>query len=429
MTSDEAGFFIASVKWRNQLLALSCLFVFLAFGVFYFQYWVVQKPFGIIIFVAEGLDARSLAAARLHKGGADKTLAIDSLPYTALLKNYSENSSTPDLAAAATALATGVRVNNGAIAVDPEGNSLQTLLELAHEGGRMTGLVTDGSLTSATAASFYAHFAKKPDDETIAAQLAATGNLDVVLGGGSSHFSLTSDGGRRTDERDLLGELRDGGYELIQTLEDLEAVPRWRRAKLFGFFAQDELTFAEEVESPGDQPSLADLVRHAIELLQFNRGGYVLVVDASLMRKASENQQSDRAASETIELDRAVAVAVDYAGPKSAVLVCSDVARRSDSMIQAAPEGGESQAAQFGEEQLAPTKPPYARPEQTPTDTDIPASEGENHESELATEPEHHDTGNATAADVLAFGTGLGANALHGVAESTVIFDIVRDNL
>jgi alkaline phosphatase len=34
-----------------------------------------------------------------------------------------------------------------------------------------------------------------------------------------------------------------------------------------------------------------------------------------------------------------------------------------------------------------------------------------------------------TAEDVLAFGTGLGANALHGVAESTVIFDIIRDNL
>jgi hypothetical protein len=31
--------------------------------------------------------------------------------------------------------------------------------------------------------------------------------------------------------------------------------------------------------------------------------------------------------------------------------------------------------------------------------------------------------------DIVAFGTGLGANALHGIAESTIIFDIIRDNL
>ena len=50
---------IASMKWRNQLLALFCLVVFAAFGVFYFQHWVVQKPFGIILFVGEGLSPRA----------------------------------------------------------------------------------------------------------------------------------------------------------------------------------------------------------------------------------------------------------------------------------------------------------------------------------------------------------------------------------
>ncbi|HEV3410692.1 MAG TPA: hypothetical protein VG095_10385 [Chthoniobacterales bacterium] len=42
------------MKWRNQLLALFCLIVFLGFGVLYFRHWVVQKPFGIILFVGEG---------------------------------------------------------------------------------------------------------------------------------------------------------------------------------------------------------------------------------------------------------------------------------------------------------------------------------------------------------------------------------------
>jgi hypothetical protein len=65
LTSAQARRYIAQVKWRNQLLALFCLFLFLAFGVFYFKYWVIQKPFGIILFIGEGLDAQQLAAARV----------------------------------------------------------------------------------------------------------------------------------------------------------------------------------------------------------------------------------------------------------------------------------------------------------------------------------------------------------------------------
>ena len=60
LTSRSSPFYIALVKWRNQLLALFCLFLFLAFGVFYFKYWVIQKPFGIILFIGEGLDAQQL---------------------------------------------------------------------------------------------------------------------------------------------------------------------------------------------------------------------------------------------------------------------------------------------------------------------------------------------------------------------------------
>ena len=59
------------MKWRNQLLALFCLMAFAAFGVFYFQLWVVQKPFGIMLFIGEGLAPGRLAATRVYSGGAD----------------------------------------------------------------------------------------------------------------------------------------------------------------------------------------------------------------------------------------------------------------------------------------------------------------------------------------------------------------------
>src|SRR4051812_1578541 len=135
------------MKWRNQLLALFCLLAFGGLGVLYFQHWVVQKPFAIVLFIGEGLAPRQLAATRLYVGGADARLALDSMSHLALLINASKDFAVPDQAAAATAIATGTRVNNRSIAIDAEGKPLTTLFELARQKGRAVGLVTNARLT------------------------------------------------------------------------------------------------------------------------------------------------------------------------------------------------------------------------------------------------------------------------------------------
>ena len=421
------------------MLALFCLLAFFGFGVLYFKYWVIQKPFGIILFVGEGLDAQQLAAARIVAGGADKPLTIDSLRYSALLKNYSSNSATPDAAAAATALATGVKVNNGSIAIDVDGNKLQTLLELARDGGRLTGLVTNGSLTSPTAASFYAHAKSADNRPKLALQLVQKAHPDVVLGGGLADFLPEEHGGHRTDHRDLVEELGDAGYEVVHSLEELAEVPRWRRPKLFGIFADAELPFGDEAAAGDDQPTLVDMVRRGIELLQFHRGGYLIIVDAALSRKAAEGKDAQRRAAETVELDRAVAEALSYAGPKSMILVAGDVAIREP---LAAPAAAATPAA--SPEEVAPANasatpipgevdPAIAAAAASPlpaAPSPEPTVPGDDNAVEAKPAVSLQTTSGApTAEDVVAFGTGLGANTLHGIVESTVIFDMIRDNL
>ncbi|MFL6526764.1 MAG: alkaline phosphatase, partial [Chthoniobacterales bacterium] len=177
------------MKRRNQLLALFCLLAFAGLGVLYFQHWVVQKPFGIVLFIGEGLAPSRIAATRAFAGGADTPLAIESLPYSALLKNFSEDFATPDSASAATALATGVKVNNRAIGIDAAGKSLRNLFELAKAAGRATGIVTDGRLTNVTVASFYAHAHTQVGGEILARQLTEQPTMDVALGGGETEFT------------------------------------------------------------------------------------------------------------------------------------------------------------------------------------------------------------------------------------------------
>ena len=256
------------MKWRNQLLALFCLLVFAGLGVLYFQHWVARKPFGIILFIGEGLAPGRLAATRAFAGGADNRLSLDSMANVALLTNCSKDFAAPDQAAAATAIATGVRVANRAIAINDNGNPIKNLIEVAREHGRATGLVTDANLTNPTSAAFYAHPTDPNDIESIAAEFVNGGKIDIAMGGGAAQFLPVAKGGERQDGRDLLLDLRRNGFDIVQTRAELEAVPAWRRSKLFGAFSKTELAFANQVEERSQQPSLSDMVRRAIELLQ-----------------------------------------------------------------------------------------------------------------------------------------------------------------
>jgi alkaline phosphatase len=300
------------MKWRNQILALICLLAFAGLGVLYFKNWVVQKPFGIILFIGEGLTAQRTAATRVYIGGADNPLAMDGLEFSARLRNHSADFAVPDSGAAASALATGTKVKNGTISLSESGEALRTILEIAHEEGRATGIVTDGALTNPSAAAFYAHAnnAKKPQE--FANALIERDVVDVALGGGATEF-----------KKEKLDQTR---IRVVHNLPELEQITEWQQPRLLGLFAANDLPFTDEVAARTEQPSLADMVRRAVELLQVNRHGYILIVDAHLMAAAAWQNLGERTLRETAELDRAVKVGRDYAGRNAAIIVCGDAA-------------------------------------------------------------------------------------------------------
>jgi alkaline phosphatase len=430
-------FYIATVKWRNQLLALGCLLGFAGLGILYFQHWVVQKPFGIILFIGEGLSADRLAAARVYLGGADAKLALDSMPRLALLTNYSNDFAAPDRAAAASALATGRKVNNRALSVDAEHRALTSMTSVARARGRANGLITNGRLTDATVAAFFAHAAENENDEdAIASQFAACGDFDLAMGGGVGRLLPQTKGGERQDERDLLLELQRNGFDLVRTRAELEAIPAWRRPKLFGAFSNTDLAFANELEAKKDQPSLADMVRRGIELLQYNAGGYLLIVDAALMRKAAESNAAERTLLETLELDRAVATARRYAGPKAMILVCGDAGIGGLS-LNGSPFRKDSSIAMLGLNSAGQpwltwaTGPNGIRTYGNPPGGVNPPNSPTAESSTQYLEPAAVYTKNAlnTVSDVVAFGSGPGADGVQGVLDNTAIFKIVEDQL
>src|SRR5207244_13219458 len=108
---------------------------------------------------------------------------------------------------------------------------------------------------------------------------------------------------------------------IVQTRAELDAVPAWRRPKLVGVFSKEDLAFVNQLEERSQQPSLSDMVRRAIQLLQYNVGGYLLVVDAGLMRKAAQENNGEGIWKQTVELDGAVRIEGSYGAENNPTVV------------------------------------------------------------------------------------------------------------
>lgn len=396
------------------MLALICLLAFAALGVLYFQNWVVQKPFGIILFVGEGLTAQRTAATRVYLGGADNPLAMDRLEFSARLRNHSADFAVPDSAAAASALATGIRVKNGTIAIAESGAPLQTILEIAHQEGRATGIVTDGALTNPTVAAFYAHANTAKPPQQFATAIIDQSVVDIALGGGAADFDKA--------------KVDQARVRVIRSLPELEQISGWQQPRLLGLFAANDLPFTDEVAARTDQPSLADMVRRAIELLQVNRHGYVLVVNAHLMASAAWQNLGERTLRETAELDRAVQISREYAGRNSAIIVCGDTAIGGMN-VNGYPFRYDSGVAILG---LNSTGQPWVTwatgPNGGKTGANVEASSARDL-SGLEPAAVQAPSALNSLEDPIANASGLRMEKLRGTINNTQIFEIIRDAL
>lgn len=448
----DSCFPLVTMKLRNQLLALGCLLVFIAFGVLFFRTWVVQKPFGIILFISDGLSTNTLTAARLYHGGAQQRLALESFPRLALVSNASNDYAVPDSAAAATALASGVKGNNKAIGLDPSGKAIFSILELAHDSGRGTGIITTGNLTDATPAAFYAHSPDARQVHSIATQLLNNPKVDVAMGGGLADFTPENKGGHRQDGRDLWLELRSKGNLLVRNKAELENTPSFLTGPLTGIFSDDNLPFSSQIQSGSQQPSLADMVRRSIEFLQTNRRGYFLVVDAALVSRAAEQNNGEAVLQETVDFDNALATALRYAGEKSLIIAVGkhDVGGLA---LNGYPQKGDHGVTLLGKNANgfpaitwstgpngpAPANEPAAAPlAQTADTAKAPLASGtatpaaaEQGIKEPSSEPAAFAAPEAinTARDVIAIGTGPGSESLNGFIDNTQIPKLLKNSL
>ena len=404
------------MKLRNQLLALFCLLLFVAFGVVYFRTWVDPRPFGVIVFLSDGMTTGQLTAARLYEGGADHRLTVDGFPHLALVRNAGRDFAVPDAAAAASAIATGQPGARQNLSVDASGKALRTLAEIAKREGRSVGIVTNGQLTDAAIAAFYGHSAPPSEAAAMAEQLVRQDTVDIAFGGGAATFQT-----KRADGSDLVSQLRAAGAAIFSTKAELEEAGSFHDNRIFGLFAPGDLPHADQIESGSQQPSLSDMVRRSIEFLQSNRRGYLLIVDAALVTRAAERNEGERTLIETVAFDHAVGMATRYAGEKSLIVALGKQGIGGLS-LNGAPLRADHGVALLGTTPSGYPALTWSTGPNGPSDKPSPRSR---------TEPAAFAQPAAltTAEDVIAVARGMGAEKLRGLIDSPELFEFIRSAL
>ncbi|MCA1585343.1 MAG: alkaline phosphatase [Acidobacteria bacterium] len=321
----------------------------LTVGAWQGQRATVPRARNIILLLGDGMGAAHRTAARIvsrgvKNGKAASRLAMDTLDVTGMVMTGSLNSIITDSSPGMAAYSTGQKNNNNQEGVFPDNTAnafdnprieyLGELLRRTRGSGFNVGIVTTADVTDSTPAANAAHTADRFAGPAIAAQFfdeRQTNAVTVLLGGGSRHFVPKAAGGSRPDDRQLTDEYARAGYVRAQTASDVHSLlaAATPPAAILGLFHPSHLpvafdkvgagTYSDELAQPEnrayrDTPMLEDLTRLALRSLDTHSpAGFYLMVEGASIDKRAHAADAERTIWDTIEFDRAVQVALDFA--------------------------------------------------------------------------------------------------------------------
>jgi len=254
------------MKKQLSLLALLCSS----------SLYAEQAPKNIIYMIGDGMGPAYTTAYRYYKDDAT-TKQIENTVFDTILMGMAhtypdDHTYVTDSAASATALSSGHKSYNGAIAVDTDKKPVKTMLEIAKEKGMITALVATSQINHATPASFASHNESRRNYDQIANdyidnKIAGKLPVDLMLGGGTQYFIR--------EDRNLVEEFKDAGYHYsdeFSSLSDIKQLPA------LGLYAPVGMPYALD-ENP---TRLAKMTNKALTLLDENKkDGFFVMIEGS----------------------------------------------------------------------------------------------------------------------------------------------------
>lgn len=259
-----------------------------------------KKPKNVILMIGDGMGVAQVFAGMTANRG---NLYLNNFRHAGFSRTASANRYVTDSGAGGTAIATGQKARNSTIGIDSTGKPVKSILEVAADNGLATGIVVTTSILDATPAAFVAHVSNRNMMSEIAVDFAESGP-DVFIGGGIEHFK------NRSDNRDLIEELLQKGYQVCDTITELVKI---KSGKTAGFLTE------ARISKRGNQ--LAVTTETALDILDDHRNGFFLMIEGSEIDGGGHENDMEYTVEEMLDFDRAVGKALEFASKSRRTLV------------------------------------------------------------------------------------------------------------
>lgn len=307
------------------------------------QAQTVKAPKYVFLFIGDGMSYPQFQAASDYlgalndndymqavpslddNGGAvlDGPVALNFMDFETIgsVVTYDSNSFAPDSASTATSISTGHKTYSGSINVDETATvSYETITEKVHKQlGMKVGIISSVNLNHATPAAFYAHQASRSSYYEIGEELVKSG-FEYFAGGG-----LLKPTGSDNNKTDLYSLAEQAGYNVVKTQSEAKNVTSGPVILIDEHLA-DGSAMAYDLDRKSDMWSLADYVKKGIEVLDGDKG-FFLMCEGGKIDWACHANDAGSTIHDTLALGDAVQVAIDFAAvhpDETLILVTGD---------------------------------------------------------------------------------------------------------
>lgn len=279
----------------------------------------------VILMIGDGMGIHHLFAAGVANKGK---LFIENCPVIGISKTRCTDKLVTDSAAAGTAMATGSKTLYHRVAVSPNGDKMDSLVDKAADMGKSTGVIATCELNDATPASFCSNNEERSHAYEIIGDYP-TSRADFIFGGGSKYFT------NRPDGRNIFQEMQAKGYKTAHSWE--EAAP----------VSADKMLI---VTAPGNLPPpsvrgniLGKATAKALNVLSRNPNGFFLMVEGSNIDKAAHRNNLEEMVEEVLDFDQTVGLVLEWASrhPGTLVVITADHNTGSFSLVGGDQQRGE----------------------------------------------------------------------------------------
>lgn len=281
-----------------------------------------QKAKYVFYLITDGTGVNTVLGAEMMQAELQgqigrKAFCMTQLPVVGVASTFSYNSGVTDSAASGTALATGVKTNNGAVGVYPDLETPASSIAVwAKQAGIKVGVASSVPVNHATPAAFYAHDASRNDYYAVARDMIESG-LDFYAGAEIKNFV---DKKKHPGEPDLYKEMERAGYVVARGVADFKRKYAGASKMLL---VQDSDNLSEVSGSfsipyaidkkPGDMTP-EDILRCQIEFLtkDSDKGFFLMNEIGGKVDWACHARDGATAFAEVAAVDRCVAIAYEF---------------------------------------------------------------------------------------------------------------------